>query len=50
MVRRLLTDPHSPAKYSGNGPLMNFDPFYEAFNLKEGDGLYRPTDERIRIW
>jgi predicted metalloendopeptidase len=50
MLRRLLTDPHSPAKYRGNGPLMNFDPFYEAFQLQQGDQLYRPTSERIRIW
>ena len=50
MVRRLLTDPHSPAKYRGNGPLMNFDPFYNAFQLKQGDGLFRPNSERIRIW
>ncbi len=50
LTNRLLTDPHSPAKYRGNGPLMNFDPFYEAFNLKAGDGLFRAADERIRIW
>ena len=50
IINRLLTDPHSPAKYRGNGPLMNFDPFYEAFQLKAGDALFRPADERIRIW
>jgi len=50
MVNRLLTDPHAPAKYRGNGPLMNFDPFYEAFDLKPGDGLFREEGERIRIW
>ncbi len=50
LINRLLTDPHSPAKYRGNGPLMNFDPFYEAFDLKAGDGLFRTADERIRIW
>ena len=50
LINRLLTDPHSPAKYRGNGPLMNFDPFYEAFEVKAGDGLFRATDKRIRIW
>ncbi len=50
LINRLLTDPHSPAKYRGNGPLMNFDPFYEAFDVKAGDGLYRATEDRIRIW
>lgn len=50
MIRRLLTDPHAPAKYRSNGPLTNFDPFYEAFNIRPGDQLYQPTSERIRIW
>ena len=50
MVNRLLTDPHSPAEYRAYGPCANFDPFYEAFDLKTGDSLFRPTEERIRIW
>ncbi|MEM8946642.1 MAG: M13 family metallopeptidase [Planctomycetota bacterium] len=50
ILRRLLTDPHSPAMYRGNGPLINFDPFYEAFGLEMGDGLYQTEADRIRIW
>ncbi len=50
MLRRLLTDPHSPAQYRANGPLLNFDPFYDAFDVKAGDGLFKDTDDRIRIW
>jgi len=50
MLRRLLTDPHSPSAYRGNGPLMNLDAFYEAFNVQAGDMLYKPPAERIRIW
>ncbi len=50
LINRLLTDTHSPAKYRGNGPLMNFEPFYEAFDLKAGDGLFRAAEQRIRIW
>ena len=50
MIRRLLTDPHSPSHYRSNGPLSNLDAFYEAFDVKEGDKLYRPSEERIRIW
>ncbi|MCH2115261.1 MAG: peptidase M13 [Pirellulales bacterium] len=50
MMNRLLTDPHSPAEYRSYGPCTNFDPFYEAFNLKPGDGLYRPPTQRTRIW
>ncbi len=50
MVNRLLTDPHSPAMYRANGPVSNFDPFYEAFDVKPGDEEYRAPAERIRIW
>ncbi|MCG8450637.1 MAG: peptidase M13 [Pirellulales bacterium] len=50
LVNRLLTDPHSPAEYRAYGPCTNFDPFYEAFDLKPGDDLFRASQERIRIW
>jgi putative endopeptidase len=44
------TNPHSTAKYRVLGPLMNFDPFYKAFNVKEGDKMFVPQKDRIRIW
>jgi predicted metalloendopeptidase len=50
MVNRLLTDPHSPSMYRSNGPVSNFDAFYDAFDLKPGDELYRAPAERIKIW
>ena len=50
MVRRLLIDPHSPSWYRANGPVTNIDAFYDAFNVKSGDQLYKPSEERIRIW
>lgn len=50
MIKRLLTDPHSPSEFRANGPVMNIDAFYTAFELKEGDKLYKPESERIRIW
>tara|TARA_R100000935_G_C2841343_1_gene171217 strand:+ start:801 stop:2828 length:2028 start_codon:yes stop_codon:yes gene_type:complete len=46
----VMTDPHSPPIWRVNGPLMNFTPFYEAFNVKPGDRNYKPEDERIKIW
>ncbi|MCB9950173.1 MAG: peptidase M13 [Planctomycetaceae bacterium] len=48
--KQVLTDPHSPAVFRGNGPLRNFGPFYEAFNVKPGDKMYLPPEERIQIW
>jgi putative endopeptidase len=44
------TNPHSPAMWRVNGPLMNFAPFYKAFNLQPGDKNYKPENERIKIW
>ena len=32
------------------GVLRNFTPFYAAFGVKEGDGMYLPPDERVKIW
>jgi predicted metalloendopeptidase len=48
--KQVLTDPHSPAQFRVNGPLRNFGPFYEAFNVKPGDGMYLPEKDRIQIW
>jgi predicted metalloendopeptidase len=47
---RLLTDPHSPGRYRVNGVVCNIESFYQAFQLKEGDGLYRAPEQRVRIW
>lgn len=50
-TRRLInTDPHSPAMYRVNGPLMNFTPFYKAFHVVPGNKMYLPENERIKIW
>lgn len=51
IVRTLIgTDPHSPPMYRVNAPLMNFDAFYTAFNVKEGDKMFIPADKRIKVW
>lgn len=46
----VATDPHSPPIWRVNGPLMNFTPFYEAFDVQPGETNYRLEDERIKIW
>jgi putative endopeptidase len=48
--QRLTTDPHSPAKFRANGAAVNVPAFYEAFEVKEGDGMYLPPEERVKIW
>ncbi|PZX56928.1 putative endopeptidase [Algoriphagus ratkowskyi] len=44
------TNSHSPAVWRVNGPLMNFDPFYTAFNIQPGDVNYKAPADRIKIW
>lgn len=44
------TNPHSPARWRVNGPLMNFTPFYNAFNVQPGDKMYKPKTDRIVVW
>jgi putative endopeptidase len=47
---RLLTDTHSPGMYRAFVPLTNFDPWYQAFNVKPGDKLYRTPEDRVKFW
>ncbi len=46
----ILTDPHSPGMYRCNAPITNIDAWYAAFDIKEGDKMYKPADKRTRIW
>ncbi|MEP6747163.1 MAG: M13 family metallopeptidase [Bacteroidota bacterium] len=48
--QRINVDPHSPPMHRVNGPLMQFTPFYTAFNVKEGDKMFVPEKDRIKIW
>ncbi|MBB4639046.1 M13 family metallopeptidase [Longimicrobium terrae] len=48
--QQLLTDPHSPGQYRTNGVLVNFPAFYEAFGVKQGDRMWLPADQRIKLW
>jgi endothelin-converting enzyme/putative endopeptidase len=48
--QQLLTDPHSPAKYRTNGVVRNVDAWYKAFDVKPGDKLFLPPDQRVHIW
>jgi predicted metalloendopeptidase len=47
---RLLADPHSPGEFRANGVAANMTEFHEAFGVREGDRLYRPPEDRVRIW
>ncbi len=50
MSNQVKTDPHSPGFFRSFGPLVNTEAFYKAFDLKEGDKLYKKPEERVKIW
>ncbi|MGM0634343.1 MAG: M13-type metalloendopeptidase, partial [Pseudomonadota bacterium] len=50
LQQQLMTGPHSPGQYRVIGVLSNMPEFYEAFDVEEGDGMYRPEEERVKIW
>jgi putative endopeptidase len=48
--QRLRVDPHSPEQFRVNGVVRNNDAWYKAFNVKPGDKLYLPPEQRVHIW
>lgn len=50
ILQRTQTDPHSLGRWRVNGTLRNIEPFFEAFEIKEGDHMYMPEEERVIIW
>jgi putative endopeptidase len=49
LIRLLAVDPHAPAEFRAN-VVRNLEEFYEAFGVVEGDRLWLPTEQRVRIW
>lgn len=50
LANRVKTDVHAPAKWRVLGPLENIPEFYEAFGVKQGDKMYVPAKQRVKIW
>ncbi len=50
LANQLSSDPHSPVRFRVNGVLPNLDEWYEAFGVTEGNAMYLPPEERVRIW
>lgn len=48
--RQIMTNEHAPEQFRVLGPLSNMVEFYKAFNIKEGEPMWRDEDERIVIW
>jgi len=49
-IVQIKTDPHSPGQFRANGTLVNQPAFYDAFDVKPGDKMYVPPEQRISIW
>ncbi|MFZ1669749.1 MAG: M13 family metallopeptidase, partial [Candidatus Nanopelagicales bacterium] len=49
-IRRVAMDPHSPPEFRVTGVLVNSDEFVEAFDVNEGDAMWRDPTDRVRIW
>ena len=50
LARQIMSDVHSPSEFRVNGPVVNIDEFYKAFNIQKGDKLWRDESQRIKIW
>lgn len=46
----IKTDPHSPGPFRTIGAPVNMDAWYDAFEVKPGDKLYKKPEDRIRLW
>lgn len=48
--QQVITGPHSPGMYRVLGTLSNMPQFYQAYDVKPGDGMYRDDKVRVKIW
>lgn len=50
MRAQLAQGPHSPGKYRAMAAPRNIPGFYQAFDIKEGDGMYLQPEQRVVLW
>jgi len=50
LAQQVLTDVHSPNFLRVNGPFTDVDAWYQAFNIKPDEPMYRPPENRVKIW
>lgn len=48
--RLLRVAPHAPPQFRVNGVVRNIEAFYRAFEVRPGERLYLPPEERVKIW
>ena len=47
---RVKRDPHSLGEWRVNGALPHINAWYKAFNVKKGDKMYLPENQRLELW
>lgn len=50
LTHQVKSDPHAPGHFRAFAPLLNINGFHTAFGTKQGDAMYKPINERIKIW
>lgn len=50
ILKRTKSDPHSLGRWRVNATLRNIEPFFAAFDIKEGDPMFRIPSDRVIIW
>lgn len=50
IANQVKSNVHSPAKFRVIGPLSDIPEFYTAFNIKQGDAMWRADSLRVKIW
>lgn len=48
--QRVKNDPHSLGKWRVDGALPHIEAWYEAFDVKPGDKMFIPKNERLELW
>jgi putative endopeptidase len=49
-LQLVTIDPHGPNEFRCNGTLSNIAEFLDAFDVREGDAMYKPEASRVNIW
>ena len=43
-------DPHPISVFRVNGVVNQFEKFYSTYDIKDGNKMFVPADQRLNIW
>lgn len=50
LTHQVKSDPHAPGQFRAFAPVRNINGFHNAFATKQGDAMFKPINQRIKIW